>query len=452
MIIKIHYGNYLFPFALLILVSLLYAKAYAQVAPKGATERTKQMNEAVYGQLPFSDTQDFADAKRGLIAPLPGGIIKSADGTVNWDLQSYDFLRAAKAPDTVNPSLWRIAQLNMNNGLFKVSDHIYQVRGYDLSNMTIVEGKDGIIIIDPLVTEEVARAALHLYYQHRPTKPVVAVMYTHSHADHYGGVKGITNDADVKSGKVKILAPAGLLEEAVSENVLAGNAMGRRTLYQYGAFLPGGPRGQLDAGLGKTTSIGHLTLIAPTDTIKTSRETRTIAGVEIEFMMAPNTEAPAEMLIYFPQDRVLDTAEDATHTLHNIYTLRGAQVRDASGWWKTLNAAIVTFGPRLDIVIAQHHWPTWGQARVIAFLASQRDMFKYINDQTLRLANEGYTPTEIAEMVTLPDSLGQQWYNRGYYGSVNHDVKAVLTLSRMVRFQSSASLPSSSDRIGQIVC
>jgi alkyl sulfatase BDS1-like metallo-beta-lactamase superfamily hydrolase len=201
--------------------------------------------------------------------------------------------------------------------------------------------------------------------------------------------------------------------------------MGRRTLYQYGAFLPKGPRGQLDAGLGKTTSIGHLTLIAPTDTIKRTGETRNVAGVETEFLMAPNTEAPAEMLIYFPQDRVLDTAEDATHTLHNLYTLRGAQVRDASGWWKILNAAIVTFGPRLDIVIAQHHWPMWGQARVIAFLASQRDMFKYIHDQTLRLANEGYTPVEIAEMVTLPDSLGQKWFNRGYYGSVNHDVKAV---------------------------
>lgn len=410
-------------------VATLCATHAAIAAPtpapnKDATEITKQGNAAVYQQLPFADKQDFDDAQRGFIATIPGGVIKTDSGGVSWDLNKYAFLKG-DAPDTVNPSLWRNAQLNLFNGLFKVTDRVYQVRGLDLANMTIVEGDTGIIVIDVLVTREAARAALDLYFKHRPKKPVVAVIYTHSHADHYGGVKGVVDEADVKSGKVKIVAPEGFLAEAVSENVFAGNAMGRRSLYQYGAFLAPSPRGQVDAGLGKTTSLGTLGLIAPNDTIAKTGETRTIDGVQFEFEMAPGTEAPSEMLIYMPQFKVLDTAEDTSHTLHNLYTLRGAQVRDASNWWKVLNEAIVRYGARTDVVIAQHQWPTWGQERAVGYIADQRDMFKYIHDQSLRLADEGYTMTEISEQIQLPDTIGKKWYNRGYYGSVNHDSKAV---------------------------
>lgn len=311
-----------------------------------------------------------------MLLPLPGGEIKLPDGSDSWNLNSYDFLKADEAPATVNPSLWRIGQLNMNNGLFQVTDRIYQIRGLDLSNMTIIEGDTGLIIFDPLVTKEVAKAGLDLYYAHRPKKPVVAVLYTHSHADHYGGVKGVTTQEDVDSGKVAVLAPNGFLEEAVSENIYAGNAMGRRTQYQYGSVLPRGVQGQIDAGLGKTTSFGELTLIPPTDLIKETGETRTVDGVEMVFQMAPHTEAPAEMLIYLPQFKALGAAEDLTHTLHNLYTLRGAQVRDANLWWKTINEAIETFGDKTEVVFAQHHWPKWGKENIVPYMEKQRDQFK----------------------------------------------------------------------------
>lgn len=398
--------------------------AYSNELPKAASSFTRQMNDSVYKTLPFGDESDFLDAKKGFIATLSPMVIKDTAGNVSWDLESYGFIQG-KAPDTVNPSLWRIAKLNMQNGLFKVTDSVYQIRGFDLSNMTIVEGDKGIIIIDPLVTTEVASAGLKLYYQHRPYKPVVAVIYTHSHADHYGGVRGVVNERDINSGKVSIIAPEGFLKEAVSENVLAGNAMSRRTLYQYGAMLPRSGRGQIDAGLGKTTSLGTFTLIPPTDTVSKTGEKRVIAGVEMQFQMAADTEAPSEMLIWFPQFNMLDTAEDATHTLHNLYTLRGAQVRDASAWWKVLNYAISQQGKRVEIVIAQHHWPTWGNEKIIKFLSDQRDMFKFIHDQTLNLVNKGLTMNEIAETLRLPPALSNEWYNRGYYGSVSHDSKAV---------------------------
>ncbi|KJK20292.1 alkyl/aryl-sulfatase [Pseudomonas sp. 2(2015)] len=410
--------------ALALAITFSAQGAFAAVEPKEASELTKSLNAQVLKSLPFADKQDFEDARKGFIATLNPMTIKGADGKVNWDLTSYGFIKG-EAPDTVNPSLWRIAELNLNNGLFQVTDRVYQIRGFDLSNMTIIEGDSGLIIIDPLVTTEVAKAGLDLYYANRPKKPVVAVIYTHSHADHYGGVKGVTTEEDVKAGKVKILAPEGFLDEAVSENVLAGTAMSRRTLYQYGAMLPRNARGQLDAGLGKTTSIGTFTLIPPTDTITRTGETRTVDGVEMEFQMAPGTEAPSEMLIWFPQFKLLNTAEDATHTLHNLYTLRGAQVRNAANWWKTLNQAINQYGDKVEVVLAQHHWPTWGQERIVSFMADQRDMFKYLHDQSLNLANKGYTMTEIAEQLELPSSIGEKWHNRGYYGSVNHDAKAV---------------------------
>ena len=391
---------------------------------KEATAFTRQGNLAVYQQLPFADKTGFDDAQRGFMGTIASGTFKADDGCTSWDLNKYSFLKG-EAPDTVNPSLWRIAQLNMINGRFKVTDRVYQVRGLDLANMTIVEGDTGIILIDVLVTREAARQALDLYFQHRPKKPVVAVIYTHSHADHYGGVRGVIDEADVKSGKLKVRAPAGFLQEAVAENIFAGNAMGRRSLYQYGALLPPSARGQVDAGLGKTTSAGNLGLIPPSDTVEKTGDTRTIDGVQFEFQMAPGTEAPSEMLIYMPQFKVLDTAEDTTHTLHNLYTLRGAQVRDAANWWKTLNEAILRYGDRTDVVIAQHHWPTWGQQKTVGYMADQRDMFKYLHDQSLRLANSGYTMTEIAEQIQLPEGIGKKWYDRGYYGSVNHDAKAV---------------------------
>lgn len=399
--------------------------AGAAEASKDASSSTRQANDALKQQLPFSNRQDYDDAQRGFIATLPDIEIKGEKGNTVWTLKGYDFLKQDQAAATVNPSLWRNAQLNMYNGLFKVVDGIYQIRGFDLSNMTIVEGKTGIIIIDPLISTEVAKAGLELYYKNRPKKPVAAVIYTHSHIDHYGGVKGVVNEADVKAGKVKVYAPEGFLEEAVSENVFAGNAMARRAIYMYGAFLPRGEKGQVDGGLGKTNSLGSSTLIAPTDLIKKTGEKRVIDGIEVEFQMAPGTEAPAEMLFYFPQFKAISAAEDATHTLHNLYTLRGAQVRDANKWWKALNETIAMWGGKTEVVFASHHWPTWGQENAVKFMGKQRDAYKYLHDQSLRLINMGYTITEVGELIKLPPELGNEWYNRGYYGSVNHDAKAV---------------------------
>lgn len=415
-------------FLLVISIAMPLAHALDQsklIAPKDATTITKHINNAFLTKLPFSDKQDFEDAKRGFIAALPDGNVKLSDGTVVWDLNKYDFLKDDKVPDTVNPSLWRIAQLNMNNGLFKVVDRIYQIRGFDLSNMTIIEGDTGIIVVDPLISKEVAKAGLELYYANRPKKPVVAVLYTHSHVDHYGGVKGVVSEADVKAGKVKIIAPVGFIEEAISENVYAGNAMSRRSQYQYGSFLTPGPRGQIDAGLGKNTSLGEVTLIAPTVTIDTTGQKLNVDGIQMEFQMAPGTEAPSEMLVYLPQFNALCAAEDLTHTLHNLYTLRGAQVRDANKWWKAINAAIETWGDKVQVVFAQHHWPKWGNENIVPYMEKQRDQFKYLHDQSLRLMNQGYTMVEVAEAIDVPDPVSHEWYNRGYYGSVNHDSKAV---------------------------
>ncbi len=392
---------------------------------KDATPETAQMNANVNSALPFTNQTDFNLAKQGFVANVPNLTITNAYGNEVWSLKDYQFLNNNNVPSTVNPSLWRQAQLNLNNGLYKVTEGIYQVRGYDISNMDIIEGKTGLIIVDPLISRETAKAALELYYRHRAPKPVVAVIYTHSHGDHYGGVKGVVAEADVQAGKVKIYAPAGFLESAVSENVYAGNAMNRRALYMYGPLLPKNAKAQVDGALGKTTSLGEVTLIAPTDLIKQTGEKHTIDGIEIEFQMAPNTEAPAEMLLYFPQFKALCSAEDAVHTLHNLYTLRGAQVRDAAAWWKTLNNAIERYGNRSEVVFAQHNWPIWGQANIINYLEKQRDLYKFIHDQTLHMMNQGYTMTEVGNRLTLPPSLANEWYNRGYYGSVSHDAKAV---------------------------
>ena len=375
--------------------------------------------------LPLHDTRDFDDADRGFIAALSPCVIKAADGRVVWDNDAYSFL-GGSAPASVHPSLWRQSTLAAKQGLYEVVPGIYQVRGFDLSNITFVEGDTGMIVIDPLVSTEVAAAALDLYRTHRGgDRPVVAVIYTHSHVDHFGGVLGVTSQADVDSGAVAVLAPEGFVEHAVQENVYAGPAMTRRATYMYGTLLARGPQDQVGCGLGQATSTGEVALIVPTLDIRTTGETHTIDGVEIEFQMAPGTEAPAEMHFYFPRFRALCMAENATHNLHNLLTLRGALVRDPHAWSGYLTEAIDTFAGRADVVFASHHWPTWGRERIVEFMSLQRDMYSYLHDQTLRLLNQGYTGVEIAEMFQMPPALEQAWHTYGYYGSVSHNVKAV---------------------------
>jgi alkyl sulfatase BDS1-like metallo-beta-lactamase superfamily hydrolase len=356
---------------------------------------------------------------------VPDVEIRNAQGRVVWSLSEYAFLAAEAAPPTVNPSLWRQARLNMHHGLFQVTDRIFQIRGFDLSNMTLIESDRGLIVIDPLISTEVARAGLDLYTQHRGRRDVTAVIYTHSHVDHYGGVRGVVDEADVRAGRVEVIAPDGFMEEVVSENVIAGTAMVRRAQFQFGATLPKGPRGQVDAGLGKVTSRGTVTLIPPTRVIQSPIETHVIDGIEIVFQQAPETEAPAEMHMFYPALRALNLAENATHNLHNVYPLRGAQVRDANAWAKYLNEAMDRFGREADVAFAQHHWPVWGTARVLDFLGVQRDLYKFLHDQTVRLLNHGYRATEIAARLRLPESLASTWHVRGYYGTVSHNARSV---------------------------
>lgn len=375
--------------------------------------------------LPFHDEADFADADRGFIAALSPCVIKAADGRVVWDNDAYSFLDAP-APTSVHPSLWRQSTLAAKQGLYEVVPGIYQVRGLDISNITFVESDNGIIVIDPLVSTEVAAAALALYRTHRDgERPVVAVIYTHSHVDHFGGVLGVTSQADVDAGAVSVLAPEGFVGHAVSENVYAGPAMTRRATYMYGALLPRGPMDQVGCGLGQAASTGEVAMIVPTIDIRVTGETHTIDGVQIEFQMAPGTEAPAEMHFYFPRFRALCMAENATHNLHNLLTLRGALVRDPHAWSGYLTEAIDTFAERADVVFASHHWPTWGRDNIVEFLSLQRDMYAYLHDQTLRLLNRGHTGVEIAESFQLPPALEQAWHTHGYYGSVSHNVKAI---------------------------
>jgi alkyl sulfatase BDS1-like metallo-beta-lactamase superfamily hydrolase len=392
---------------------------------KDAEPATRAANETFARSLPIADRADFDDAQRGFIATLPDGVVAGPAGRPAFDAKRYSFLSKDEVPPTVNPSLWRQAQLNAINGLFKVVDRVYQVRGIDIANMTIVEGDTGLILIDPLLSTQSAKAALDLYLQHRPAKPVVAVIYTHSHSDHFGGAKGVMSAEDAASGKVKVIAPDGFMEHAVAENVIAGNAMTRRAQFQFGSTLPVGERAQIDTGLGKALALGTISLIPPNEVITQAYETRSIDGVEIEFHLVPGSEAPAEMLLYFPQFKVLNMAEDATHNMHNLYTIRGAAIRDGRLWSRYISDAIERYGDKTDAVIAQHHWPMWGNARVVAFLKKQRDLYKFIHDQSVRLLNHGLTPTEIAERLKLPASLASDWAARGYYGTLSHNAKAV---------------------------
>jgi alkyl sulfatase BDS1-like metallo-beta-lactamase superfamily hydrolase len=400
----------------------------APVPPKPATAATIAANKAVLSALPFNDKADFEDAKRGFIATQDVlNIAADGTGANAWDLESFKkFISLDKSsPDSVNPSLWRNAQLNMINGLFKVSDRIYQIRGYDISNLTLVQGDKGWIIFDPLLSAETARAALAFANEKLGKRPVSAVVYSHSHVDHYGGVRGIVDEADVKAGKVKIIAPEGFTEHAISENVIAGNAMSRRAIYMYGALLPRNEFGSVNSGLGQSNSTGTAGLILPSDFVEKTGQEITVDGVKMVFQMTPGTEAPAEMNTFFPQFRAMWMAENSTNTMHNVLTLRGAQVRDPLKWAGYLNQTIDLYGKDIDVKFQSHHWPQWGNAKIIDYFKKQRDLYKYIHDQSVNLLNKGYIGSEIAEQIQLPPELDQFWPNRGYYGTLRHNSRAV---------------------------
>ncbi|MBU3061413.1 MBL fold metallo-hydrolase [Nocardia sp. NEAU-G5] len=393
----------------------------------GATEPSAHIvagQDPVREELPFNDAADMEDARRGFVAALEPGVVRDAEGKIVWDNDSYRFLQGT-CPSSVNPSLWRQCGLNIEQGLFEVTEGIYQIRGLDLSNMTIIEGASGVIVIDPLISTETAAAGLALYRAHRGDRPVTGMIYTHSHVDHFGGVMGVMTEDDATLGRVPVLAPAGFLEHAVAENIYAGTAMARRATYMYGAALPRGPKGAVGAGLGQTTSTGTVSLIAPTMDITHTGQEETIDGVRIVFQITPGTEAPSEMNFYFPDMRALCMAENATHTQHNLLTLRGALVRDPHVWSQYLTESINMFGRKSDVVFASHHWPTWGTERLVEYLSLQRDLYGYLHDQTLRRLNQGHTGIEIAETFELPPAIAGAWHARGYYGSVSHNVKAI---------------------------
>ncbi|WBO61929.1 alkyl/aryl-sulfatase [Streptomyces camelliae] len=385
---------------------------------------TGSEQEPMDSGLAWDDEQDFADADRGFVARLDPGVVRDADGRVVWDADAYAFLDD-ECPPTAHPSLWRQSRLVARQGLYEVVPGIHQVRGLDLSNITFVEGERGVVVIDPLISAEVAAAALALYREHRGERPVTGVIYTHSHIDHFGGVRGVVDPAEVAAGRVPVIAPAGFLEHAAGENVVTGTAMARRAAYMYGAALPKGPAAQIGCGLGQTTSTGSVGLIAPTVDITATGQEETVDGVRIVFQLTPGTEAPAEMNFHFPDLRVLCAAENACHTLHNVLTLRGALVRDPSAWARYLTETIRLFATDTDVVFGSHHWPTWGQDRVVRFLEEQRDAYAYLHDQSVRLINTGHTGAEIAEQLRFPPALERAWHTRGYYGSLSHNAKAV---------------------------
>lgn len=395
--------------------------------PKDATKATISVNNQVKADLPFNDKKDFENAQNGFIAKQDVVTIKNDNGDVVWDLEAYKkYISLDKpSPNTVNPSLWRNAQLNMINGLFEVTDGIYQVRGYDLSNITFIKGDKGWIVFDPLISQETAKAALDFINKELGERPVTGVFYSHSHIDHFGGVRGIVDEEDVISGKVPIVASQGFTEHAVSENVIAGNAMGRRAVYMYGALLPRNEKGGVNGGLGQTTSTGVATMIKPTDIIEKTGEERTIDGVKMVFQYTPGTEAPTEMNIWFPDKKALWMAENTTNTMHNILTLRGAQVRDALKWSSYLQETIDMWGDDVQVKFQSHHWPMWGQEDIVKYFKKQRDMYKYTHDQTVRLMNQGYIGSEISEMIEFPDEIGKSWSSRGYYGTLRHNSRAV---------------------------
>jgi alkyl sulfatase BDS1-like metallo-beta-lactamase superfamily hydrolase len=392
--------------------------------PTAATAAAN-LTEETANQLDWGDEQDWEDARRGFIATLDEPVVHDESGKVVWDLRDYGFLEDSDPPPSVHPNLWRQARLNMIHGLFQIHERIYQIRGFDLSVISFVRGDTGWIVIDPLISAEPARAALDLLFEHAGAAPVAAVIYTHSHVDHFGGVLGVTTTEDVAAGRTRVLAPEGFVEAAISENVYAQNVMSRRASYMYGNLLPRSPRGQVDAGLGKTTSTGLVTFVQPTEVISATGTTLNVDGVEIEFQLTPGTEAPAEMNFFFPEFDALCMAENCSRNMHNLYTLRGAQVRDSRAWAAYMDESILRYGARTELLFTSHHWPTWGSSRAVDYMAKQRDMYKYIHDEALRLANHGHTMVEVAEQLQLPESLAGAWHCRGFYGSVNHNSKAV---------------------------
>ncbi|MBF0397558.1 MAG: MBL fold metallo-hydrolase [Desulfobacterales bacterium] len=387
------------------------------------TEITAKANAAVLKELPFDNQQDFEDARRGLIASDPDLRIKNSQGEFIWDQPAYEFIKG-DAPASVNPSLWRQAKLNNIHGLFKVTDSLYQLRGYDLANISIIVGKTGWIIVDPLTAKETAAIAIEFARKHLENKPVVAIIFTHSHIDHFGGVSGILSAEEAVKQKVRIIAPKGFMEEATSENIIAGVAMGRRSMYMYGKNLSRSERGHVDSGLGKGPVYGTFGILKPTDIIDHTPQEMTIDGVRFVFQNAPESEAPAELTFYLPDLKAFCGAEIVSHTMHNLYTLRGAKARNAIKWSNYIDEAINLFSDA-DVYFDTHHWPMWGNKQIVEFLKKQRDLYKYIHDQTVRLFNEGYTPGEIAETIKLPESLRIPFANRGYYGTLKHNSRAV---------------------------
>ena len=394
---------------------------------KAPSQSTIVQQQVLRESLPFDDKRDFEEHQRGFVAAPSYRRITSESGETVWDIGQYDFLLSGKDFDSIHPSLQRQATLNMNYGLYEVvPEKIYQVRGYDLSNMTLIKGDTGWIIFDVLLVQETAAAALAFANETLGQRPVVAVIYSHSHADHFGGIRGVVDEADVISGKVRIIAPRDFMEHAIAENVFAGNAMTRRASYQYGRVLPVSPFGQIDSAIGKATSSGTLGLIAPTQTIELDIEEHTIDGVRMVFQNTPGTEAPSEMNTWFPDFKAFWAAENITATIHNIYTLRGALVRDALLWSKGINDALYRFGNDAEVMFASHSWPRWGNARIQEVMRTQRDAYANLNNQVLHLANQGVTINEIQNEYVVPKSLQDQWAARQYHGSEFHNSRAVL--------------------------
>ena len=391
---------------------------------KAATDATRAAHEKVIKRLPFENMEDFKLATRGLLAKPDNLVIKNAEGRVVWDMTGLDYLDGVR-PDTVNPSLWRQAQLNALYGLFEVKPGIYQVRGYDLANVTFIRSDSGWIIVDPLTATETMQAAKALVDSHFGALPVKAILATHSHADHFAGIRALADEDDLSSGRIRFVAPEHFVKEVTSENVIAGNVMSRRAGYMFGNLIPRTPQGSIDSGLGKGVAFGSITLLKPTDIITATGQKLVLDGVEIEFQLTPGAEAPAEFVFYLPQFKALCVAEEVNGVMHNLYTPRGAKTRDALIWSRHLTDMLELFGDRMDLVFGSHHWPRWSRDAGYDYIAKQRDMYRFMHDQTVRLMNHGYTATEISNMLDLPPSLAQEFYNRDYYGTVSHNVRAV---------------------------